>query len=94
MIDNVITLATLLPGDSIFEIGCGTGQTTLPFAQRGYRLICVELGPALAACATQRCQPYPDIQIHVGTFENWSGPDGTFDLVMAATAFDWIPPAR
>lgn len=93
LIDDVVVLANLPPEGSIFEIGCGTGQATLPLAQRGYHLTCVELGPKLAAHAAQKCRAYPKVQIHVGAFEEWEGPSGVFDLVMAATAFHWIAPA-
>ena len=35
----------------ILEIGCGTGQATLPLAEGGYEITCVELGEQLAAVA-------------------------------------------
>jgi SAM-dependent methyltransferase len=92
LIDELVTLAGLPLHGHILEIGCGTGQATIPFAQRGYHLTCVELGPALAAIAAHNCQAYPHVQIHVRAFEEWRGPAHAFDLVMAATAFHWIPP--
>jgi len=92
LIDDLVTLAGLPSHGHILEIGCGTGQATIPFAQRGYHLICIELGPALAAVAAHNCQPYANVQIQVGAFEDWPGPPQAFDLVMAATAFHWIPP--
>lgn len=92
LINDIVTLTALPPQGQILEIGCGTGQATIPFAQRGYHLTCVELGPALAAVARQNCAPYPNVQIQVRAFEDWPGPPHAFDLVMAATAFHWIPP--
>ena len=43
--------AQLPEGARILEIGCGTGQATLPLARRGYSILCVELGEGLAAAA-------------------------------------------
>lgn len=92
LIDDV---AAVLPNPEearILEIGCGTGQATLPFARCGYQMLCLELGPALAAHAARRLAPYPNVRIEVAAFEDWPSQPETFDLVMSATAFHWIPP--
>jgi SAM-dependent methyltransferase len=49
--DGVAELARLRQGARIVEIGCGTGQATVPLARRGYWMTCVELGGELAAIA-------------------------------------------
>lgn len=35
-------------------MGCGTGQAAFPLAQRGFRIVAVELGPQLAALARKK----------------------------------------
>lgn len=92
LIDDIITLTNLPVSGHILEIGCGTGQATIPFAQRGYRMTCLDIGPALAARAAANCRSYPNVTIHVAAFEDWSVQSEAFDLVMSATAFHWIPP--
>jgi SAM-dependent methyltransferase len=92
LIDDIVRLSALPANGCILEIGCGTGQATLPFAQRGYQMTCLEIGPALAARAAHNCRPYPNVRIRVIAFEDWPAPPWAFDLVMAATAFHWIPP--
>src|SRR5688500_18042161 len=42
--DDLVALAQLPEAARIVEIGCGTGQATLPLAERGYRITCLELG--------------------------------------------------
>ena len=44
--DDLIRLAGLGPGDRVAEIGCGTGQATVPLAERGLTVTAVELGPS------------------------------------------------
>lgn len=92
LIDDVVALATVPPGGNILEIGCGTGQATVPFARRGYRILCLELGGNLAALAAQRCRPYPRVAVQNAAFEDWPLWEKAFDLVMSAQAFGWIPP--
>lgn len=92
LIDDIITITALPINGCVLEIGCGTGQATLPFAQRGYQMTCLDIGPALAARAAANCQPYPNVAIHVTSFEDWPAPPETFDLAISATAFHWIPP--
>ncbi|MFL5807851.1 MAG: class I SAM-dependent methyltransferase [Roseiflexaceae bacterium] len=92
LIDDIITIAALPANGSILEIGCGTGQATIPFAQRGYQMTCLDIGPALAARAAFNCRSYPNVSIQVAAFEDWPAQLQSFDLVMSATAFHWIPP--
>lgn len=92
LIEDIIAVMPNAEQARILEIGCGTGQATLPFAQRGYQMLCLELGRALAARAAERCKPYPNVRVEVTTFEDWPAQPETFDLVMSATAFHWIPP--
>ncbi len=47
LLEEMIRLARLRPTDHLLEIGCATGKATLPLAERGYRLTCIELGSQL-----------------------------------------------
>lgn len=92
--DHVVSMTGVRAGDHLLEIGCGTGLATLPMARRGFRITCVELGPRLAEIARRHVAALPDVEVVVGRFEAWSpGARDTFDLVFAATAWDWINPA-
>jgi SAM-dependent methyltransferase len=92
IIDAIITLAELPPGGRILEIGCGTGQITIPFAAKGYTILALELGDAMAALAAQNCRPYPRVEIVQTSFEGWAVQPQAFDLVLSAQAFHWIAP--
>ena len=92
LINDIIALAALPADGTILEIGCGTGQATMPFARRGYQMTCLDIGPAMAARAAAHCQSYPNVHIHVCAFEDWPIQPDLVDLVMSATAFHWIPP--
>jgi SAM-dependent methyltransferase len=92
LFDEVVTLSRIPAGGRILEIGCGTGQATLPFARRAYRILCVELGENLAAVARRNLEAYPQAEVHVGPFEEWRPQVAAFDLAVSATAFHWLDP--
>ena len=91
--DALIRVAGINPGDALLEIGCATGKATIPLAQKGFRVTCVEIGPDLAAAAHRNLDTYPDVVVHEGAFETWTPLGGDrFDMVFAATAWHWIDP--
>lgn len=92
LIEDIISMSSLPAEGRILEVGCGTGQATMPFAEQGYQLTGLDIGAALAAVAAQKCRAYPNVQIQVASFEDWEAEPGTFDLIISATAFHWIPP--
>ena len=89
LFDDLVELAGLEPGDRLLEIGCATGKATRPLLDRGFSIVCVELGERLAARAQADLADLP-FEIHVSPFESWEGEAGGFDLVYAATAWHWL----
>jgi SAM-dependent methyltransferase len=93
LFDDVVSLSGIPAGGRILEIGCGTGQATVPFARRGYRILCIELGENMAAVARRNLEGYPQTKVLTGTFEEWPLQDEAFDVAISATAFHWLDPA-
>jgi SAM-dependent methyltransferase len=93
LFDDVVALSGIPAGGRILEIGCGTGQATVPFARRGYRILCVELGENLAALARKNLAGFPLAEVRTGMFEVWPDQEAAFDLAISATAFHWLDPA-
>ncbi|MEN3269940.1 class I SAM-dependent methyltransferase [Pseudonocardia sp.] len=92
-VDDLRRLAELRTGSRALEIGCGTGQLTVPLAQLGVAVAAVELGAALADVARRNLAAYPSSEVIVGAFEDAALADEAFDLVVAATSFHWVDPA-
>lgn len=93
LFDDLVRLSGIPEGGRTLEIGCGTGQATLPLARRGYRMLCLEPGANLAAVARRNTAAFPSVEVRVAGFEQWELEPAAFDLVFAATSFNWVDPA-
>ncbi|HET9111133.1 MAG TPA: methyltransferase domain-containing protein [Ktedonobacterales bacterium] len=94
LFDDFIRLAGLNAGDRVVEIGCGTGQATVPLAERGLAVTAVELGPELAAIARRRLAGFPAAEVVTCSFEDWRPHGAPFDAVVAVSSLHWIDPRR
>jgi SAM-dependent methyltransferase len=92
LFDDLVALAKLEPGARIVEIGCGTGQATLPLAERGFEIVGIELGESLADLARRKLAPFPRVKIVVSSFEQWNPTGERFDAIVAFNSFHWIDP--
>jgi SAM-dependent methyltransferase len=91
--DDLAELAGACPGSRVLEVGCGTGQATVPLAGRGCRITAVEAGSHMAAVARRNLAGAAEVEVVTADFESWPLPEEPFDAVISATAFHWIDPA-
>jgi SAM-dependent methyltransferase len=93
ILDDLFAQAGLDPSSTrILEIGCGTGQATLPLARRGCHIVCVEMGANLAGIARRNLAGFPRVTVDTGRFEDWQPAGLSFDIVFAATSWHWLDP--
>jgi SAM-dependent methyltransferase len=92
LFDDLMDRAGLAPGDRVIEIGCGTGQATVPLAERGLAVTAVELGADLAAVARRRLADFPAAQVVTSSFEAWPPPAVPADAVVAVSSLHWVDP--
>jgi len=78
-------------GSRVLEIGPGTGQATVRLLDCGADVTAVELGPEMAAALEAKYRD-ENLSVLVGAFEDVALDPGSFDLIVAATSFHWIPP--
>jgi SAM-dependent methyltransferase len=92
LFEDLVSFGRLGPRSRVLEIGCGTGQATLPLAERGLEVVCVELGAGLAAVARRKLADFARVEVVHAVFEDWEAEEASFDAVVAFTAFHWIDP--
>jgi SAM-dependent methyltransferase len=94
LFDDLVELAGLAPGGRVLEVGPGTGQASVPLAERGLAVTAVEPGAALAAIARRRLAGFPDATVVTSAFEAWEPEGGRpFDAVVACNSLHWVDPA-
>lgn len=89
---DVLT-AAVGEGARVLEIGCGTGQATVPLVARGFAVTALEPEEELAEIARRRLADYVSARVVVAAFEDWPLPPVGFELVVAATSFHRLDPA-
>jgi SAM-dependent methyltransferase len=77
----------LVPGCRILEVGGGTGQQALEFANAGFDVVSIDL-PASTYSETR---VYPIIEYDGTTFPF---PDNSFDLVFSSNTLEHVPDLR
>lgn len=92
LFDDIIACADLAADARILEVGCGTGQATLPLARRGYAIDCIEPGAQMVAIARANLAGFPAVTLTSIDFERFRAPPASYDLLLSATAFHWIDP--
>jgi SAM-dependent methyltransferase len=92
VIDDIVDLADLHAGSIVVEIGPGTGQATRLLAERGLRILALEIDPRLASLASDKLARWADVSVIATSFEAWDPADATFDAVFACNSLHWIDP--
>ena len=91
LIQNIVELSGINDHSRILEVGCGTGKATQSFAERGYEMVCLDIGADLIAVAKEKLSGFPNVSFMEQAFEAWKF-ERMFDLVISATAFHWVDP--
>lgn len=103
IVDRMVDIAGLAPGDPVLEVGCGTGQLTEDLVRRGLHVTAIDIGPAMVELTARRLAALDRVDVpaaehatvHATAFEDVDLADvgGSFRLVASATAFHWIDPS-
>jgi len=72
--ENIVACAQLAPGDTVIEIGPGTGVLTNLIAPRVKNLACVEIDPGLVANLKTIFENRENVEIVHADFLNWIVP--------------------
>lgn len=91
--DAIIRLSDngLLPQEArILDIGCGTGQISLPLAQIGYDVTGTDISPAMVQIACSKIRQNCKIRFVVGDAQSLEFGNCLFDCTVASKLFQHI----
>ena len=71
LIKDVLQLSEISQRGRILEIGCGTGQATIPFAQRGFSMLYLDVGANMISVARRKCRCFTNVDFLAVSFEEW-----------------------
>jgi len=84
----VVGAAAVQAGDSVVDLGCGTGQISLPLAIRGAEVLGVDVSPAMAERlrAEARRRGLPSLTVIALPVEELDLPPASVDLIVSSYA--------
>jgi ubiquinone/menaquinone biosynthesis C-methylase UbiE len=97
--DHLIQLARLAPGESVLDIGCGTGSLAIAAKHRvgpAARVCGIDASPEMVNRARQKAmKARVDVGFAEAVVERMPFPDGHFDVVLSTMMLHHLPgPAR
>ncbi|MEM9588732.1 MAG: class I SAM-dependent methyltransferase, partial [Planctomycetota bacterium] len=89
LVRQAIELARLTDGDELLEIGCGPATATVPFAQAGFQIHCLEPSAGMRRVASEVCREFDRVSIQQSTLADYQPDSRSFNAVLAASSFHW-----
>ena len=91
LIERVIALVGLKPGDAVMDLGCGPGLLALPLAQAGLSVTAVDPEPdMLAAAGKAAAEAGVTLELRQGSSFDLPEGVGPFKLVAMGRSFHWM----
>jgi ubiquinone/menaquinone biosynthesis C-methylase UbiE len=91
LIDRVVQIVGLKPGDAVMDLGCGPGPLAILFAQAGMRVTAVDPEPAMLEAAREAAgEAGVTIDFRQGSSFAMPAGIGPFKLVAMGRSFHWM----
>ena len=91
----IIEMARIKPGDTVLDLGCGSGNLTLTaqnYTGRSGSVYGIDGSPEMIDVARQKAQQSGSSAIfEIGLIENLRFPDSTFDVVISRLVMHHLP---
>ena len=91
---TTVDQALIKPGDSVLDVGCGTGEVTLPAKARAGNGNVYGIDPApemIAVARSKAARKKLDIDFRVGVIEALPFPDSSIDVVTSSLMMHHLP---
>ncbi|MDA8322301.1 MAG: class I SAM-dependent methyltransferase [Actinomycetota bacterium] len=84
----VLAAVTAGPGDKVLDLGCGTGQLSLPLAERGASVLAIDVSAGMIERLAEKAKErsLPNLEGLATPVEDLSLPEGSIDLIVTSYA--------
>ncbi len=84
----VLAAASVHPGEQAVDLGCGNGQLSLPLAERGARVLAVDVSPGMVTAVLSEAarRGLDGVESVALPIENLTLPEGSADLIVSSYA--------
>lgn len=90
--EEFVARLKLTPGTRVLDVACGTGNTAIPAARAGARVIGVDIASNLVAQAQQRAsEAGVSPEFREGDAEQLAFPDASFDVIISVFGAMFAP---
>ena len=90
IVARMLQLARIEPGQSVLEIGCGTGYASAVMARLGAKVVALECDPGLAARA-KTALDNAKVKVVEGPLEGGYAADGPYDVILMSGSVPEAP---
>ncbi|MFD4668213.1 class I SAM-dependent methyltransferase [Lentzea sp. NPDC058450] len=88
VVDALVRVAEVRPGDPVCDVGAGSGHLTEPLLRRGFSVDAVEPTPAMRALGETRTHGHQHVRWYDGTGESSGRASGAYALVTFGSSFN------
>ena len=92
LVERACEVAGIGAGDSVLEIGCGTGQLTRSLLARGLCVTALEPGDRLIRAAEENLKDAGDVEFVHARLEDVQLPRESYEAAFSASAIHWVEP--
>ena len=94
LINDIILFSQIKKEGKILEVGCGSGQATISFAEKGYSITGLDISNDLLDIAKRKCSVFPQVRFMVNSFEDAVIKENSVNLIISGLAWHWVKPER
>jgi ubiquinone/menaquinone biosynthesis C-methylase UbiE len=91
LIARIVQIVGLAPGDSVMDMGCGSGLVAIPFAKAGMRVMAIDPEPNMVDAAKDAAREAGvSLDVRQGSSFDLPTGIGPFRLVTMGRSFHWM----